>query len=304
MDATPKPRPPPPTARAHHHVPAFYLAGFTLSGNRADRLWVWDRKRDKYWRGKPDDIAHQRDFYRVDVAGVEPDAVEKAFARLENQAAPVLRKIAQDRVLPEGEDFNTLLNFVALQITRVPQFRDFIEEKLSYLSKHSAKIALSYPAYFEQFVAKMKLQGKNVPDSITRDSLLEFLEDESRYTVEIPRAASIEKMLEGADALLPTLARRSWTLLVATGENDDFICSDQPVILVPTKPNPPPFLGFGTADVVAMPLNRQMALWGLYEGDGGVVEAPSVNVGLFNQLMLDLSEGCIYSARENFLCLR
>jgi hypothetical protein len=55
-----------------------------------------------------------------------------------------------------------------------------------------------------------------------------------------------------------------------------------------------------------MSLNRQMALWGLYEGDGDgtVVEAPSMSVGLFNQLMLDFSEGCIYSARETFLCLK
>lgn len=291
----------PAPARAHHYVPEFYLAGFTVSGSRDDQLWVFDRKQNKSWPTKPANIGHERDFYRVDIDGVELDAVEKELSQLEAQSAEALRRISVTRKMAEGEDLTRLLVFVALQITRVPQFRRMYESSMAQSTKWQGKMALSHPRFFGQFVEEMQKQGKEVPDEITRESLLEFLKDESRYTIEIPREASIQNMAEMADFLVPVLAKRSWSLLVAKDGKDDFVCSDRPVILVPTRPHLPPFIGFGVPDTeVIMPLNRQMALVGHWDREGQVCEADRMIVGLINQRMLDFSERFIYSARDAF----
>jgi hypothetical protein len=131
--------------------------------------------------------------------------------------------------------------------------------------------------------------------------MLEFLADESRYTIEIPREASIQHMARMAEQLVPVLAERSWSLAVAQDERHDFICSDRPVMLAPTEPDPPLFLGFGMLNTeVIMPLNRQMALVGHYGGEGQVFDVDERAVGLFNQKTLNFAERFVYSAQDSF----
>lgn len=288
-------------ARAHHYLPEFYLAGFTLSGDREDKLWVLDQEQDKCWQTRPANIAHQRDFYRVDIEGVEPDAVEKSLGQFEGAAAEIFQEIDKTRQLPTGEPLDILVNFVALQAMRVPAHRQWYEEQAARLSKWRLEFALGDPRAYKALQASMARQGEEMPEDIAREDLLEFLRDDSRYTIEIPREASIQHMAEVAEGILPVLAQRSWSLAVATDDRDDFICSDRPVILAPTEPNPPLFLGFGMRKTeVIMPLNRQMAIVGQYESEAQVFDADPLAVGLFNQRTLHFAERFVYSARETF----
>ena len=203
--------------------------------------------------------------------------------------------------LPEGKEFGVLINFVALQATRVPYHREWFEGQAAHLAKWQAQLFLGHPQLFDRFLEEMRGQGKEVPDFITREGMLEFLEDESRYTIEIPREASIQHMLQMAEGLLPVLSERSWSLAVAQDARHDFICSDRPVMLVPTEPDPPPFLGFGMRETeVIMPLNRKMAVVGHYGSDGEVFNVDQIGVGTFNQRTLHLAERFVYSARESF----
>ncbi len=289
------------TARAHHYVPEFYLAGFSLSCERSDSLWVHDREQDKSWQTAPKNIAHQKDFYRVDVKGVEPDAVEKLLGQDESKAADVLRKIAETKLLPEGDDLGILIGFVAIQATRTPYHREWYEGQAAHLAKWKAQTAMGHPQFFERFLEDMRRQGKEVPDFVTRDAMQEFLDDESRYTIEIPREASIQHMADMATDLIPIFAQRSWSLVLVRDPDDDLICSDRPVILVPTGPNPPPFLGYGMTDTeIIMPLNRQMALVGHYGSEGEIFQADSMVVGMFNHRMIYFSHRFVYSARKEF----
>jgi hypothetical protein len=284
-------------ARAHHYLPVFYLSGFTLAGNRDDWLWVRDWQRRVTWRTKPENAGHRRDFNRIDCAGVEPDVIEVILAKIESQVAPVLREVSANRKLPLGEEFSTLLYFVALQATRVPQFRSFFGEKIADMAKHRARIALSDPRYFVQFVEEMKRQGKEKPASVSRESLLAFVNDESRYTVEVPREVSIHNMFDMAQTLMPLLDSRSWSLLVAQEENADFVCSDQPVLLR-SKPPAPPFVSFGTADEIVIPLDRRTVLVGRLNGKSRVVEADRLRVGYLNKVMSENTDGFIYSGNK------
>lgn len=289
------------TARAHHYVPEFYLTGFTLSGNRQDALWVLDQEQNKSWRTRPANVAHRRDYYRVDIDGIEPDMVERTLAQFEGQAAEVLCSIREQGRIPEGDDFAVLVNFVALQATRVPYHREWYEGQATHLAKWQAQVCLEHPKMFEEFVDEMRRKGEEVPDFVTREGMLDFLEDESRYTIEIPREASIQHMVEVIETLVPIFAERNWSLVVAQDDGHDFICSDRPVVLVPTRPDAPPFLGYGMKDTeIIMPLNRQMSLVGHYDHKEQVISADEMIVGLLNQRMLSFSDRFVYSARDTF----
>jgi hypothetical protein len=292
----------PPVARSHHYVPEFYLAGFTRAGTRDDFLFVRDRIEEKGWRQRPRELACERDYYRVEVEGVAPDAVEKALGEFETQAADAIRRIREARELVAGEDFDTLLNFVAIQAARVPQFREMFERNKIHFTKFHLRMVLGHPEAFAHFAEERRREGRELPPDMTREKLIEFLEDESRYTVEIPREASIKNMVEMAEHLLPVLAARRWMLMVSEDEEADFICSDRPVILIPTRADGPRFLGFGqTHTEVLMPLDRRTALVGHF-GDGtGTKGVDRICVGLFNQRMVDYSERFIYSSNEAFL---
>ncbi len=292
----------PPVARSHHYVPEFYLAGFTRSGSRDDFLFVHDRQEEKGWRQRPRELACERDYYRVEVEGIAPDAVEKALGEFEAQAADAVRRIREARELVAGEGFDTLLNFVAIQATRVPQFREMFEQNKVHFTKFHLRMVLGHPEAFEQFAEERRREGRELPPGMTRERLLEFLEDECRYTIEIPREASIKNMVEMAEHLLPVLAARRWMLMVSDDEEADFICSDRPVILIPTRADGPRFLGFGqTHTEVLMPLDRRMALVGHFGDDTGTKGVDRICVGLFNQQMVDYSERFIYSPNEAIL---
>ena len=114
----------PPTARSHHYVPEFYIAGFTPSGSRDDFLWVHDRKEKKGWRQRPREVACERDYYRIDVDGLPPDAIERdVLGKLEDLGAQALARISSEKTVPTGEMLDALIGFVTLLAVRTPRFR-------------------------------------------------------------------------------------------------------------------------------------------------------------------------------------
>ena len=111
--------------RQHHYVPRFYLRGFTDSAREDGQLWVHDRKLDRRYPSNPANVARERDFNRVDLPEGDPNAVEAAFAALENRAAPIFAETGIRREVPTGEDLAVLMQFAALQLVRVLLMRDF-----------------------------------------------------------------------------------------------------------------------------------------------------------------------------------
>ena len=63
-------------SRRHHFVPKFYLARFTDTGTSDGRVWVLDPRAGRPFLERPKNIAWERDFNRVDVAGQAPDVLE------------------------------------------------------------------------------------------------------------------------------------------------------------------------------------------------------------------------------------
>src|ERR1035438_3708913 len=112
-----------PEPRRHHYVPQCWLAGFTDTGEKDGQLWVTDLVRRKQWQASPNNAGHIRDFYRLSDEQLDPVMVEKAFANIEAEVAPILRILDREQRAPGVKEFGALLPFIALQWARVPAFR-------------------------------------------------------------------------------------------------------------------------------------------------------------------------------------
>jgi hypothetical protein len=80
--------------KKHHYVPEFYLKGFCREG----KLWVYDRERDFYDYLPPETLGIKKHFYSfTDENGQRDVSAEKELSRVENAAAPVIRKLETGR---------------------------------------------------------------------------------------------------------------------------------------------------------------------------------------------------------------
>lgn len=284
-------------ARSHHYVPEFYLAGFTPSGARDDFLFVRDLETKKGWRQRPREAACEKDFYRVDVEGLPPDAVEQDLAKLEGLCAAALARSIASMTLPTGETLEALVGFITLLVVRTPSFREMYVRQARDLARFTARFAIGHPEAFKSFQEHLASEGRTLPEGVTQESLLAFLEDESRYTIEIPQLWVIKNLLDMFQGLYPVIARRTWSLVEATEEG--FICSDNPVSLVATSDKVGRFFGFGNRDTeITFPLDRRLVLVGAFDGESRAVKVGKVQVGALNLRTFQSARRFVYSPQE------
>src|SRR5689334_21634139 len=93
------------TARKHHYVPQFHLAGFTNSGRRKDYFFVFDLKLSEVRRSRPMKVAAERDYYKVSADGYPPEFIEGHFSLTESAFAPLVAEIDETRVFPKGTKY-------------------------------------------------------------------------------------------------------------------------------------------------------------------------------------------------------
>ena len=292
--------------RRHHFVSEFFLAGFTKAGTKEDKLWALDLDTLNQFASIPKNHAHRRDFYKVDLPGVDPGAFEKAFGEFECEAAEVVRSVIQAQVLPDGRDFEILLNLVALFFVRVPAFREAINRPMERLNKQILRLTAASRGRWESTQAKMRAAGTGVEEDCTYENMRRFVEKD-RYTIEPCGNTNLSNLMNTLDTDSPLLGQRAWSLLVASSDAPDFICSDRPVALYSTQPLPPlfgPSLGMPNT-VVLFPLSRRLALVGSFEGeDGTVIEVDRPIVAEANARVVDQAQRFVYSAGEDFVVMK
>lgn len=288
-------------ARKHHYVPEFFLAGFTPSGSKDDFLQVLDQRHGKRWQAKPAEVAHQKDFYRVEAAQVEPDVLEKQFSEFEGRAATVIKQIIKTAILPKGDDFNTLISFIAFSAIRVPRVRKVFSDPMVKIAKMTMEMVLATPEHWQQTVDKARKDGIELKGSY--EEMKKFFES-GQYTIEVNQIWHLQTLFQSVNTIHPLLAKRNWMLLIAKQGGGEFICSDDPIGLVWTTNEVPPFFGpgFGMPDTeVTIPLNKDLALRGQFEGySASRAEAGRGTIAAINSRTA-IGARCLYSANENFV---
>ena len=285
-------------------MPVFLLQAFTPSGEREDFLWVHDQEQRKAWRVKPDQAAHERDYYRVDIPEVDPNIVETTFAEtIETRAAALVREMGRTHELPHGEDLQALIEFVALLALRTPSFRAMYERNMEHMHRHFAKTLLSRREPFDRFIEEQRQQGVEIPPEITYEGMRDFAFDDERYTVEISRTNSVQMLLKMWQGIVPVFLARQWSLLFTKPDEGHLFCSDMPVSITPTSPDfQPRFLGFGLPQIeLTVPLSRSMALVGSYEAPSISAEISLDYARHLNRRTLSFAERFLYSSEKGLL---
>lgn len=252
------------------------------------------------WQSKPDQTGFERDYYRVDIAEVDPNAVETSLGQIEGQIAPIIQKTIHRHELPKGEDLQALIEFVALLALRTPLVRQLFERNMEHLYRGMLKFVLSQRERYDQIAEELRLKGEEPPSGITYEELRELANDEGAYEIEIPRTRSVQMLLKMWPALVPGFRARHWSLLFTRPDEAHFICSDMPVAITPTSPDfRPHFLGFGLPGTeLTVPLSRSTVLVGSYERPAITAEVDLETVRHINQRTLSFTERFFYSSGQ------
>jgi hypothetical protein len=268
--------------RKSHYLPKFYLAGFTQSGD--GDLFVVDRTTGRSWTSSPAKAATERDLYAVDLGPTEdPDLVEKVLGALEGRFSQIVRDVSANHYLPEGEDFDWFLNFVAVMATRIPYMRKVVSQAVDRGGKGELRALFSTAEGWSTFREGLAAQGQHIDDGEYENyKRLVFSED---YTIDLDQTTHVQMMVKQLiDALLPPLAERNWALGIAADDAPDFICSDAPVSVWPAEGADPSgqITLLTRKTVLTFPLTRRLAAIARYEGIKPVLGVKPEGVALFN----------------------
>lgn len=293
------------TKKKHHFVPVSHLALFTQDGTKESILWVFDQKYGKQWDSVPGSVGFQKHLYRVDLPETEPDAIEDAFADVEDNVAPIIKEICISKKIPEGEEYNWLINYVALLAERTPVRRDVFTKPMQDITKIMSQMMLATPERFESIKRRMKADGVEINDNVSYEDMRKFILEEN-YTISFDNNTHINNLLTAIDAIIPPLGARNWTVAYSPPEIGDFICSDNPVSLHWTTQKERGFWsspGHGLTETeVSVPLSSRIMLLGRFEEFPSNITIKSKrNLAILNSYTGMHADRFIYSKENDFL---
>ena len=277
--------------RAHHYVPQCWLAGFTQSGRKTGRLWVTDLANQKQWASSPPNTGHERDFYRVSME--DPDAVEKIYGKVENDIAPILRQLDEERRSPTNAELDALLYFMAIQWGRVPAFRPTILRIADGIHRSEMAKALKSPEAWAEMLRNAGISPEE--PGTDYDRMREFLSS-GDYSLSAEPDWFAMRAFQAVETIVPALRKRAW--FAAISKEGHFIASDAPVALDGPLGQ---MVGFKNADIVTFPVSRHVLLCGTRRGG---VRPPATRkfIASMNTFMM-LTAQYVYSHVQSFCWL-
>lgn len=253
-------------ARRHHVVPQGYLAGFTDNGTPAGVLTVFDRVSESIFPAKPRNVATKRDFNRVDLDGLSPDAVEQALGELEGKAICAIRRLQERGGCLTDEELSDIVNLMALLVARNPQSRRAMNAAREQTGRIILDMLASDRGMYEHHVAKAKSEGF-IPDDadVPFEQAAAFIESD-QYRIDVSTTESILGELRVFDSIFETLASRWWSLVIADPEAPELVTCDHPVTVVFKDQSRRGPIGYGLPSTeVSFPLGPRHALVGVLE---------------------------------------
>ena len=290
--------------KKHHYIPAFYLAGFTESGSKDGRLFVFDQGKIESWPSKPENAGYQRDFYAVDLGpDVDPAVFEtEVLARVESECSRVVRETIASQTLPVRAEFNVLLNFVAVMATRTPRTRQLMSHVANHTVKSAVKAAVATVDGWKEFRMCCESSGEKMSDAEAEQMRQFILSGE--YDVDLDQTSHVQKIGELVDAMLPLIAKRQWSLGVAAPGMPDLVCSDVPVSAAPTdefEEDEELHLS-NRHTLLMMPLDRRTVLFGEYKSRPPKVVINELGILTVNAMTIAEARQ-VYSTEEDFAYL-
>jgi hypothetical protein len=296
------------TARRHHFIAQCYLRGFTANRKKQTRqLVVFDKTTRKSFRCATHNVALEKDFNRIDLEGVEPDAFENAMAQFEGLLGPALQRVGQGGSIKNETDRAILLNFIGLLTLRTPRMRERIRDFHERIAKTVLEIATATPERWDNEIAKARnagyVSGSSNP---SHEQMRKFVEGD-QYKIHVPTNRHIALEVATFDKILPFLFERKWLLLKAAKNSGGFVTSDHPVCLMwSDRKEGGKFHGPGlglTGTELILPISHKLALVGAFELQDDEIEASERMVAAVNGAVVAYSERQVFARDMNFYYL-
>jgi len=291
--------------KRHHFLPRFYLSGFTDTGESSKRLWAIDRQEARQWQTNVTDAGVQSNLHGVgDVHPEDPAVWEKALAWIEDLVAPVLKEVRKSGELPDGLEFEMLLNLVALMAVRVPAVKSRAEATFRTILIDRIKAELESPEKWAAFESQFQETADNYnPAGYEKMKSFVYSND---YDFRFTSPLFFQTMRIGVQILLPILGNLQWTLFVCKTNAPDFVTSDRPVTLNGTLVND----GQGQMPSrkhpirIAFPISKRMAMIGQWGSGTFSAQADRSIVAETNRGTIQFAARFLYSPKAQIVWTR
>lgn len=212
----------------HHIIPAFYLAGFTPEGTKTGKLQVFDYESGEHYESSPLKACRERDFYRVEEPGYDPNFMEKVLSWHEGVVAPFVQSIAANRRAEDRHQVGEVLAFAALLAVRDRKARERLKNA-GCLAKKLRQGQVSEEQW-KQLRASELLNGAAPEDVPPYAEAVEAVR-RGDWMPRTPKVIQVGMIPEAQDSMMRLLHQREWELMVTDStENGGFISSDNPVV--------------------------------------------------------------------------
>jgi Protein of unknown function (DUF4238) len=265
---------------------------------------VFDRVGRKQFATPIENVAAERDFNRVEIDGMAPDAFENAMAEVESDLSPKIERVRATGTFQDPDDRACLLNLIGLLHLRNPRFRKTIGDFQGRVASAVLGVALSTPERWSHQITKAKEAGILAPDADTDYETAKALARQGSLTFEVPTERHITLEIDTFDKLLPYLFERGWVLVQAPEGSGGFVTSDHPVCLTWSNPQErrgifPPGLGLRGTEIV-FSVSPRIAAIGAFELVDGGFSANEAMVAEVNGTIIAFAERQVYARDLSF----
>jgi len=288
--------------KRQHYVPQFYLHGFV---GKKDQLLVMDRRTKEPFRTAPKNVAGETHFNRIDVKGMDPNAVEKLLSEFEGEVAPALERIKTAKSLANAEDRAAVMNLMAALALRNPWRRKAISEIFGQAARRQAFAKFGTKESWDKSVAEMK--AADVWDEGAGVTFEDMQSEMKGAKFDPPKEFNIAVEIDQHDHVAELLSKRKWQLMKAVDGSGGFVTTDDPVCLRWADEQAhgglsPGFDVQGTE--VIFPLSTTLALRGTLDGEENVIDADASTVGTTNSLVISNAQNQVYAPDHSFKFMR
>lgn len=288
--------------RNQHFVFRGYLRGFSKykpGKEQKAQVYVSDLVERRGYSTNVRNVAALRDFNRIDVDVGNPNVLEDWLGEFEGEATASIRRVAESQKF-EGEDFNNIMNVMALMATNHPSMRFQMTNFIDQLHRKMANIMFANKERYESVTRQMREAepDREYPD-VDYETMRDFIKRDA-YDIVPSQNLLVDLGLKGMDAVLPLLGKRLWSIIVADKDAGDFVTSDNPLVLIHTDGSRMP-LGFGLRKtMVIFPLTRKVLLTGEFEEPEQVLHANKQIVASYNSIIIDRAMSQVYAYNDSF----
>jgi len=284
-----------PKKKRQHYLSEFYLRGFVDPYNKP-YVWLYEKGNKIIRKASPKDLCVLKEYYSFTTPEGEKDSesFENFLAMIETKVAPIFKRIEIGEI-PEEDERWWFSFFIAFMMTRVPNYRDNVENAVADFIRKFSKICASNPESFKFSVEQFEREkGKKLdkPPEELRKYILG-----GNYNIVVNPQLSLGMTTVACD-LAPLFYHMKWQFLRAT-DKYGFVTCDNPVYRFDPNPGPPPFDGVGLLNrniEVTFPVSRDLTILGTWEGVEKYIQTNNNQVKEINRRTISSASRFVFAS--------